>query len=345
MLRRAPSTAFRTASETSFALPVANPTRPLPSPTATSALNEKRRPPFTTLATRLIATTFSSRSEPSRAWESPPRPPRPPSRPPPSRPPRPPPPSPPRPAPRPPGPPGPPGPPRPRPPPPRPPPAPPRPPPPPRPLRALPPAPGPPPPPVGLSAIIRTPVRPRGRRRPALSRGHGTCIQRGRRRSSTRLIPLRARRSACPLRSHAASCSPRCPGPRWRGVCDACRRRRSAPRCASVSGTPRGAGARPSRQGDCAPARGDGAADRRCSSGFQSSPLLASGLARLPADLLTCVLDALPLVRLRLAQRADLRRDLADDLLVRALDHHDRRLLRRQLDALRRLELDRVRIP
>src|SRR5688500_3652879 len=86
MLRRAPSTALRTASETSLALPVAKPTRPLPSPTATSALNEKRRPPFTTLATRLIATTFSMRSEPSRDCWSPPRPPRPPSRPPPSRP-------------------------------------------------------------------------------------------------------------------------------------------------------------------------------------------------------------------------------------------------------------------
>src|ERR671935_1060647 len=36
------------------------PTLPLPSPTTTSAVNEKRRPPLTTLATRLIATTRSS---------------------------------------------------------------------------------------------------------------------------------------------------------------------------------------------------------------------------------------------------------------------------------------------
>src|SRR5688572_7185552 len=70
--RRAASTALRTASETSLALPVAKPTRPWPSPTATRALKEKRRPPFTTFATRLIATTFSTRSLPSR-W-SPPRP-------------------------------------------------------------------------------------------------------------------------------------------------------------------------------------------------------------------------------------------------------------------------------
>ena len=58
--RLAASTAFRTASLTSLALPVAMPTLVLPSPTATSALNENRRPPFTTLATRLMAMTFST---------------------------------------------------------------------------------------------------------------------------------------------------------------------------------------------------------------------------------------------------------------------------------------------
>ena len=53
------------------------PTLPCPSPTATSALNEKRRPPFTTLATRLIAITFSTSSLPSpRSCPGPPRPPR-----------------------------------------------------------------------------------------------------------------------------------------------------------------------------------------------------------------------------------------------------------------------------
>jgi hypothetical protein len=56
----AASTALRTASETSLALPVAMPTLALPSPTATRALNENRRPPFTTLATRLMAMTFST---------------------------------------------------------------------------------------------------------------------------------------------------------------------------------------------------------------------------------------------------------------------------------------------
>src|SRR6266513_1457648 len=40
------------------------PTCPRPSPTTTSAVNEKRRPPFTTFATRLMDTTrsFNSRA-------------------------------------------------------------------------------------------------------------------------------------------------------------------------------------------------------------------------------------------------------------------------------------------
>src|SRR5262249_17041376 len=56
------STDLRMASGTSRALPSPTPTWPWPSPTTTSAVNEKRRPPFTTFATRLIATTRSVRS-------------------------------------------------------------------------------------------------------------------------------------------------------------------------------------------------------------------------------------------------------------------------------------------
>src|SRR5919108_4940203 len=40
------------------------PTTESSSPTATRAVNEKRRPPFTTLATRLISITRSCRSSP-----------------------------------------------------------------------------------------------------------------------------------------------------------------------------------------------------------------------------------------------------------------------------------------
>src|SRR5919197_3544594 len=53
---------LRMASGTSLALPSPTPTWPAPSPTTTSAAKEKRRPPFTTLATRLMLTTRSVRS-------------------------------------------------------------------------------------------------------------------------------------------------------------------------------------------------------------------------------------------------------------------------------------------
>src|SRR5579864_5027790 len=66
----ASSTPLRMASGTSPALPRPAPTRPCPSPTTTSALKEKRRPPLTTLATRLRETIFSWNSLPR---SSPPR--------------------------------------------------------------------------------------------------------------------------------------------------------------------------------------------------------------------------------------------------------------------------------
>src|SRR4030081_3158416 len=58
------STPFWIATGTSLALPYPTPTISRSSPTTTSAVNEKRRPPFTTLATRLISTTRSCRSRP-----------------------------------------------------------------------------------------------------------------------------------------------------------------------------------------------------------------------------------------------------------------------------------------
>src|SRR6185503_6561930 len=56
------SPALRIASATSFALPNPTPTRPCWSPSATIALNENRRPPFTTLAQRFTWIT--------RSWNS-----------------------------------------------------------------------------------------------------------------------------------------------------------------------------------------------------------------------------------------------------------------------------------
>src|SRR5918992_707313 len=66
-LLRARSTPFWIATGTSFALPYPTPTWDFSSPTTTSAVNEKRRPPLTTLATRLISTTRSRRSGPARS--------------------------------------------------------------------------------------------------------------------------------------------------------------------------------------------------------------------------------------------------------------------------------------
>src|SRR6476646_2758382 len=60
--RLAASVALRIASGTSRALPWPKPTRPFWSPTTTSAAKPKRRPPFTTLATRLMWTSLSTNS-------------------------------------------------------------------------------------------------------------------------------------------------------------------------------------------------------------------------------------------------------------------------------------------
>src|SRR5215211_5174067 len=79
MPRFAASVALRIASGTSRALPWPKPTLPFWSPTTTSAAKPKRRPPFTTFATRLICTSLStnslsrssrSRSRPIRAISS-----------------------------------------------------------------------------------------------------------------------------------------------------------------------------------------------------------------------------------------------------------------------------------
>src|SRR5262245_20893997 len=63
MLFLATSPALRIASATSLALPRPTPTRPFWSPIATIALNENRRPPFTTLAHRFTLITRSMNSD------------------------------------------------------------------------------------------------------------------------------------------------------------------------------------------------------------------------------------------------------------------------------------------
>src|SRR5207249_6857243 len=70
-----------------------------------------------------------------------------------------------------------------------------------------------------------------------------------------------------------------------------------------------------------------------------------AGLARLLAEPLLGVLHALVLVRVRVPQTPDLRRDLADELLIRTRDFELLWRLRRERDARRRLDLDRVAVP
>src|SRR6185436_20264663 len=81
-------------------------------------------------------------------------------------------------------------------------------------------------------------------------------------------------------------------------------------------------------------------------SGWSSSLLAAdlAGLAGLAADLLARVADALALVGLGLARRADGRGDLADQLLVDADDRQAGRALDLEADALGRVDLDRVAV-
>src|ERR1043165_652882 len=67
-------------------------------------------------------------------------------------------------------------------------------------------------------------------------------------------------------------------------------------------------------------------------------------LSDLAADLLALVADALGLVRVGLAQLADVGRDLTDELLVDPADREPRRGLDREGDPLRRLHLDRVAV-
>src|SRR3954471_3246905 len=69
-----------------------------------------------------------------------------------------------------------------------------------------------------------------------------------------------------------------------------------------------------------------------------------AGLARLAADLLARVANALALVRLGLARGADAGGDLADQLLVDAHHREVGRVLDLEADAGRRLDLDLVAV-
>src|SRR5215217_7651172 len=70
-----------------------------------------------------------------------------------------------------------------------------------------------------------------------------------------------------------------------------------------------------------------------------------TSLSDLAADVLTRVAHALALVRLGLAQLADVRSDLADQLLVDALDAQPGRAVDGERDAVGGVEGDRVGVP
>src|SRR5665647_2578999 len=71
---------------------------------------------------------------------------------------------------------------------------------------------------------------------------------------------------------------------------------------------------------------------------------LLTSLSDLAADLLACVTNALAFVRVRLAQLANVCGDLANELLVDALDRKAGGVLNDEGDALRRLDGDRVAV-
>src|SRR6266545_2080250 len=130
--------------------------------------------------------------------------------------------------------------------------------------------------------------------------------------------------------SARATSHPRSSGPRGR--------RRAAPRCLCSTGTRPDAGARPCRR----PCRGSAGAGVRGLVASSTWPLRS--LPHLAADVLALVTDALALVRLGRAHLANLGRDLADLLLVDALDDDLRGYGHLEADALRRVDDDGMRV-
>src|SRR5205807_1535017 len=120
--------------------------------------------------------------------------------------------------------------------------------------------------------------------------------------------------------------------------------------CAARTGAPPDAGAHRCPRSSCAavcacaPARPDELRIRSAPPTFARqlrpviSPSLLTCLSDLAADLLSLVAHALALVGVGTAQAADVRRDLADLLLVDPRDRELRRRLDRERDALGRLD-------
>ena len=175
---------------------------------------------------------------------------------------------------------------------------------------------------------IRTPARPRGRRRPAPRRDRGTCCRHGRRRPARRRPPSPARRPARrpagPWRSCRRSAERRSasmveadasvwPAPSsttWTKMClaDRVTTRRGRSAVPETFLRTRDLTAQPRRR-----------TRSRCACAASArSPWSLTSLSDLAADVLARVAHALALVGLGLAQLADVGGDLADLLLVDA---------------------------
>src|SRR5579871_3871440 len=197
-----------------------------------------------------------------------------------------------------------------------------------------------------LRYCIRTSTPLHARHRRARARDRDTCIRRDRTRPR-RLPPpwplrrWRRRRPSPHRRSFAtrgrrrATVRASMPKP----VCVRASRRRAPHRCGAANAARTGAGALAYLRFSCAAARGARAGLRPCLSLLRC----LSGLTEFLADPFAFVADAFALIRLRLAQAADLGRYLSNGLLVDAVDVNLVLPLNRQRDALGRLEGHGVR--
>src|SRR5437667_6275303 len=194
--------------------------------------------------------------------------------------------------------------------------------------------------------FIKTPTRPRGLRRPPPSRGRdiGTQLDRKQRASHRRPLPWRRCASQLPPTSRSASL--RDPNRSPSGSFAASHRQPAERRCASATDILPGVAAprcQPLFSGD---GSGGECAAARAILVLPSWALFRSRLASLAsfaANLFSNILDSLAFVGLGRSDAADLRGNLTNDFLVRALDHDRCRLRGAQLDSLRRFVFHGVR--
>src|SRR5579862_2495745 len=197
-----------------------------------------------------------------------------------------------------------------------------------------------------IFAAIKTPVRLPARRRPGPSRGRDKYNRRGRTPPSEFPFLWRAQRPACRPSWRQPDCRPWCACPsRWSKQKPAWRpgyRRSPARRCWPRCGKPPAAAVRRCREPCAGCARESGAGSH--SFALRGSFCTRPGLTDLLAQLLAGIADALILVGIRLAQRANVRRHLAHHLLVVAAQHQVGLLIDLEVHAIRQQDFDGMRV-